>query len=160
MHWIRKKKEENAHLYKEMLLIQGGLESLTITASFIFKAKKSPCFFTLNDLRASNQKITTLFSVMTSVGHAGHGIALLFDNLFAFMGWMIFYILKIFFSCDFFQFFQWNLQNFFINQLGNHSSSQQLAYCTIMDGYLKKGFLKILKMQLHIQVVKCAFALV
>ena len=59
-----------------------------------------------------------------------------------------------------FFFFLWNLQNFFINQLGNHSSSQQLAYCTIMDGYLKKGFLKILKMQLHIQVVKCAFALV
>ena len=85
MHWIRKK-EENAHLYKEMLLIQGGLESLTITASFIFKAKKSPCFFTLNDLRASNQKITTLFSVMTSVGHAGHGIALLFDNLLLLRG--------------------------------------------------------------------------
>ena len=69
-----------------MLLIQGGLESLTITASFIFKAKKSPCFFALNDLRASNQKITTLFSVMTSVGHAGHGIALLFDNLLLLWG--------------------------------------------------------------------------
>ena len=49
--------------------------------------------------------------------------------------------------------FLWNLQNFFINQLGNHSSSQQVAYCTIMDGYLIKVFFNNSKNALHIQAV-------